>query len=107
MRRATEYKDVLFRPRNTRPLQPDDGHCSGLSYDQVRHTTHTHTLPPRLLTMKSITTVPATFYEPRTKHASPSDLPRQYTAYHEHAFKIAQCANTHAVYSKLLSATDF
>ena len=48
------------------------------SYDEVYHT------------------VPATFYEPRTKHASPSDLPRQYTTYYQHASRFAQYANKHA-----------
>ena len=42
---ATKHEDVFSRPRNTRPLQPDDGHCSGLSLHQVRYTTHHHAHP--------------------------------------------------------------
>ena len=91
---------MLLRPCNTRPLQPDDGHCSGLPSHLVRHPTHTDLY--KRLHDEVYNTVPATFYEPRTKHASPSDLLRQRTSYYHFALHLAQCANKHTDSSKHL-----
>lgn len=68
---------MAFRTSRSMRLRYCLGHtvsvAAVLQYIKVR-SARSLSSPPWLHTMKSITSVPATFNEPRTKHASPSDL---------------------------------
>ena len=88
------HRCVFLATPNTRPLQSIDWHCGGLSIYQVR-SHNSQAQPLHGFHDEAYHYCSGDFYEPRTKHASPSDLSRRFTPHYAQKAYLVQYANKH------------